>query len=244
MTAERNWLAYYLYLGNTERVTWGSTALVELTSPSPQDCVNVISQLATDIQHDRIYLHSSSPESTVLLLSQIHQTKIRKLEIVDTLLNEQHMYLIIQCLLNNQLKGLYLNNTKLTSSNLSSLTDAVSINTSLEILQIEREEITKDDVSHISKLLTVHKTLKRLDLFGCGISDSGVQCLSSSLLHNYTLFELNLRGNQFTSTGIQYLIHLLTTNNTIRQILLDCKYKSSSEQLEEYTKIRHRLFFS
>ena len=225
-------------------MTWGSIGLVELSSPTPQDCVDVISQLVTDIQHDKIYLHSSFPESTVLLLSQIHQTKIRKLEIVDTSLDEQHTYFITQCLLNNQLKRLHLNNTKLTSNILSSLTAAVSVNTSLEILQIEREKIIEDDVSHISKSLTVNKTLKRLDLFGCGISDSGVQCISSSLLHNDTLFELNLRGNEFTSAGIQCLFHLLTTNNTIRQILLDYKYKSSSEQLEEYTKIRHRLFFS
>ena len=108
---------------------WYSTG-VELYSPTPQDCVDVISELATDIQHDYIHLYSSSSESTVLLLSQIHQTKIRELLIYNTSLDEQHMYCITQCLLNNQLKGLYLWNTKLTSNLLSSLTAAVSINTS------------------------------------------------------------------------------------------------------------------
>ena len=105
---------------------WYSTGGVRLHSLTPQDCVNVISQLVTDIQ---IYLYTSSPESTVLLLSQIHQTKIRELLIVGTSLDEQHMYCITQCLLNNQLKRLYLFNTKLTSNLLSA---AVSINTSLE----------------------------------------------------------------------------------------------------------------
>ena len=227
---------------------WYSTVVVRLTSPTPQDCVDVISQLATDIhvQYESIYLRSSSdPESTVLLLSQIHQTKIRELEIADTSLDEQHMYCIAQCLLNNQLKELYLYNTELTSNLLSSLTDAVSINTSLEGLQLAREQITEDDVGRISKLLTVNKTLQRLDLNYCGISDSGIQSLSSSLLHNDTLTELDLRYNQFTSAGIQYLFHLLTTNNTIKRLVIDYDHRSrSSEQLKEYTQIKDRLEFS
>ena len=221
---------------------WSSNG-VALESPTPQDCVNVISQLVTDIQHDYISLYSSSPESTVLLLSQIHQTKIRKLEIFNTSLDEQHMYCITQCLLNNQLKGLDLINTKLTSNLLSSLTAAVSINTSLERLELAYEDITEDDVGRISKLLTVNKTLQLLELYYCGISDSGIQSLSSSLLHNDTLIELDLRYNQFTSAGIQYLFHLLTTNNTIKRLLIDYKHRSSSEQLKEYTQIKDRVVF-
>ena len=216
---------------------------VVLNSPNPQDCVDVISQLA-NIQHYRIDLHSSSPESTVLLLSQIHQTKIRELLIFDTSLDEQHMYCITQCLLNNQLKRLFLWNTKLTSNLLASLTAAVSINTSLERVELWREEITEDDVGRISKLLTVNETLQRLDLNYCGISDSGIQSLSSSLLHNNTLTELDLCYNQFTSAGIQYLFHLLATNNTIKRLVIDSKHRSSSEQLKEYTQIKDRLVFS
>ena len=220
---------------------WSSTE-VALNSPTPQDCVNVISdlELATD---DSIYLRYSSPESTVLLLSQIHQTKIRELVIADTSLDEQHMYCITHCLVNNQLKRLWLFNIKLNSNLLSSLTAAVSINTSLEILQLEHEEITEDDVNHISKVLTVNKTLQKLYLRNCGISDSVVQSLSSSLLHNNTLTVLNLCRNQFTSAGIQYLFHLLTTNNTIKRLYIDSKHESSSEQLKEYTQIKDRLIF-
>ena len=222
---------------------WYSTGVVQLYSPTPQDCVDVISELVTDIQYDYIRLYTSSPESTLLLLSQIHQTKIRELMISHTSLDEQHMYCITQCLLNNQLKELRLYNTKLTSNLLSSLTAAVSINTSLERLQLWDEEITEDDVGRISKLLTVNKTLQRLDLNYCGISDSGIQSLSSSLLHNDTLTELDLRWNQFTSAGIQYLFHLLTTNNTIKRLYIDYKHKSSSEQLKEYMQIKDRLDF-
>ena len=223
---------------------WYRTGLVVLISPTPQDCVDVISQLVTDIQYDYISLLSSSPKSTVLLLSQIHETKIRELVIANTSLDEQHIYCITQCLLNNQLKQLWLWNTKLTSNLLSSLTAAVSINTSLEILQLAYEEITEDDVSRISKLLTVNKTLQWLYVINCGISDSGIQSLSSSLLHNDKLTELDLSGNQFTSAGIQYLFHLLTTNNTIKRLYIDSKHKSSSKQLKEYTQIKDRLDFS
>ena len=212
-------------------MNWSNNG-VRLNSPTPQDCVDVISQLATNIQHDRIDLRYSSPESTVLLLSQIHQTKIRELWIYYTSLDEQHMYCITQCLLNNQLKELDLINTKLTSNLLSSLTAAVSINTSLETLKLWREQITEDDVGRISKLLTVNKTLQSLVLINCGISDSGVQSLSSSLLHNDTLTVLHLSHNQFTSAGI------------IKRLQIDEKHRSSSEQLKEYTQIKDRLVFS
>ena len=197
------------------------------------------------MQHNTIHLYTSDPDSTLVLLSQIHQTTgIRKLEIAYTTLNEEHLYCVSQCLLNNQLKTLHLSNTKLNSNLLSSLTAAVSINTSLETLELWNVEITEDDVDHISKLLTVNKTLQRLDLYNCGISDSGIQSLSSSLLHNDTLTELDLRNNQFTSAGIQYLFHLLTTNNTIKRLYIDSKHRSSSEQLKEYTQIKDRLDFS
>ena len=157
--------------------------------------------------------------------------------IADTSLDEQHMYCITQCLLNNQLKRLWLLNT---SNLLSSLTAAVSINTSLEELQLWSVEITEDDVGRISKLLTANKTLQKLDLIDCHISDSGIQSLSSSLLHNNTLTELNLCNNQFTSAGIHYLFHLLTANNTIKRLVID-KHRSSSEQLKDYTQIKDRL---
>ena len=224
-------------------MNWYSNGVVRLNSPTPQDCVDVISQLVKDIQHDNIQLYSSSPESTLVLLSQIYQTKIRKLVIADTSLDEQHMYCITQCLLNNQLKRLCLYKTKLTSNLLSSLTAAVSINTSLEILELAYVDITEDDVGCISKLLTANKTLQSLDLYNCGISDSVVQSLSSSLLHNNTLTELDIRRNQFTSAGIQYLFRLLTTNNTIKRLVIDRKHRSSSKQLKEYTQIKDRLVF-
>ena len=219
---------------------WSNT-VVQLSSPTPQDCLDVISQL---LEHHRIDLWYSSSDSTALLLSQIHQTKTRELKIFHTLLDEEHMYCITKCLLNNQLKDLDLYNTKLTSNLLSSLTAAVFINTSLERLKLWHEEITEDDVVHISKLLTVNKTLQRLHFYNCGISDSGIQSLSSSLLHNNTLTELNLRCNQFTSAGMQYLFHLLTTNNTIKRLYIDKEHRSSSEQLKEYTQIKDRLVFS
>ena len=67
---------------------------VQLTSPLQQYCVDVVSQLVTEIHY------SSSPESTLL---QIHQTELRELETVS----------LMQCLLNNQLKRLYFWNAKL-----------------------------------------------------------------------------------------------------------------------------------
>ena len=224
---------------------WYSYGVVQLNSPSLQDCVDVISQLITqmsNIKHDRVYLQYSFPDSTLLFLSQMYLTGVKELRISHTPINEEHMYCITHCLLNNQLKHLHLYNTKLTSNVLSILANAT--NTSLKTLEIAAEEITEYDVNCIGEILMVDKALQRLELWNCGITDNGIRSLSNCLLKNNTLVELNLCHNPFTSAGIQYLFCLLTTNNTIKRLVIDRElYKSSSEQLKEYTHIKHRLVF-
>ena len=174
---------------------WVSDGVLYLYSPSLQDCIDVISQLTAETlnkKQDYIYLCYSSPDSTLVLMSQIYRTEIKKLEISDTPLNEDHMYCISECVVNNQLKELHLINTNLANNILSTLIAAIIINTSLEKLQLWNIETTEDDVINTSKVLSVNKTLQRLTLINCGITDNGVQYLSNSLLLNSTLSELSL----------------------------------------------------
>ena len=218
---------------------------VDLRSPSPQLCVTVISDLIKElpnVQHDYIRLFSSSPDSTLVMLSQLYQIQTRRLMISDTQLNEEHIYCISRCVISNNLKELHLSNTKLTNNELKTLTDALEVNTSLEKLILWYVEITEGDVSRISKVLADNKTLQTLYLINCGITDDGVKLLSSSLLHNYTLTVLDLRSNPLmSSNSIHHLVQLLSLNKTIKTLYIDSKHKSSTEQYKNYEQIKHRL---
>ena len=63
---------------------------VRLDSPSTVECENVMRELKyqkeqNKIKHSSIYLHHSSDESTSLILSQVHQTGVGRLQIYDTM---------------------------------------------------------------------------------------------------------------------------------------------------------------
>ena len=222
---------------------------VYLYTPSPQQCADVMSDLIKqlpNIKHNYIRLWSASAESTLVLVSQIHKTGIRRLLIYDTHLNEDHVYCISQCLINNQLKYLWIRNTELASNELVMLTNAIRTNNSLEKFDIWDETFAEEDViNNISELLTVNKKLQNLTLYNCGITDEGVKSLSSSLLHNSTLNVLDLRNNLFISyDGIQHLLELISTSNSTLELVIEKKHKSSVQQeFKKYDQIKYRLRF-
>ena len=178
-------------LGDTGSVNWTSTE-VDLFSPSPQQCTSVVSKLIDElpnVQHDSIYLRSSSADSTLLLLSQLHQTGTRELNISNTPLNDEHIYCLTHC-------------------------------------------------------LQVYNKLEYLSLYKCNITDNEVKSLSNSLLHNNTLTGLYLYNNpQISSDGIQHLLHLLFNNETIKELDIDRKHRSSFKNHKNYQQITHRLVF-
>ena len=225
-------------------MNWNKDDVV-IDSPSPQQCFEVVSNLIMikeDIKHDTLRLFKSSPDSTLVLLSQLSLTGIRKLCIQHSLLNEDIICCISQCLINNQLEYLWFDSIHITSNELTVLTDAIKVNTSLKELCIVNQHVTKGDIDHIGEVLIVNETLASLELRCLDITDDEVKSLSNSLLHNSTLTELHLHSNECISTdGVQHLLKMLSKNVTIKLMKIDYKHMSSCQQFENYSNIKDRI---
>ena len=153
-------------LGDTGRVNWYST-VVYLYSPSPQQCTSVVSKLIDElpnVQHDRIYLNSSSADSTLLLLSQLHRTETRVLHISNTPLNDEHIYCLTHCLqVHNKLEYLSLNNCNITDNGVKSLSNSLlHNNTPTRLYLYNNPQISSDGIQHLLHLLYNNKTIMTL----------------------------------------------------------------------------------
>lgn len=225
-------------------VKWFSNG-VELNSPSPQQCVNVISELLKpDVNHVSIRLSSSAPDSTVVLLSQLYRIGLRQLEIHNSPLNDGCAYSISQSVSNNQLKLLDVRNTSLTSNGLTILAGAVKIDTSIERLVLSDEKINDEDIQQICEVVVANETLKDLTLSNCDITDNGIIDLSTSLQYNNTMTSLDLRRNLFTADGVYHLLEVLATSNSIKKVEIGKEHEGSSQKFKKYELIKNKLLFS
>ena len=147
-------------------MNWGNT-YVDLTSPSPQQCNSVVSELIDElpnVQHDQIYLSSSSADSTLLLLSLLHQTGTRGLYIYDTPLNDEHIYCLAHYLqVYNKLEFLRFEDCNIADNGMKSLSNSLLQNNTLTRLYIDNNpQISSDGIQHLLHLLSNNKTIKIL----------------------------------------------------------------------------------
>ena len=191
----------WFILGGTGRVDWGSDS-VYLSSPSPVQCNEVISNINNN--HKMIHLRSSSTNSTVSLLSstKLHTLNLRRLEIEDTpLTNDCIQYLCI--LLTN--------------------------NETIQELFIKHHSISDRGVTNICQALEHNSTLTSLDLYENPlITSTSGQALSHLLLNNSSLVELNLRSTSLSTESILLILQSLSNNNNIlRRLRLDKRHKET-----------------
>ena len=190
----------WLILGGAGRVNWDSDK-VSLSSPSPVQCNEVISNINNN--HKEIRLNSSSTNSTVSLLSstKLHTLNLRSLEIYYTpLTNDCIQYLCI--LLTN--------------------------NKTIQELVIWRHSISDKGVTNICQALEHNSTLTSLNLYRNPLftSTSG-QALSHLLLNNSSLVELDLRLTSLSTESILLILQSLSNNNNIRRLMLDKRHKET-----------------
>lgn len=235
------WLATKIILVEAQAVAWHNDGVI-LHSPSPQQCADVVSRLTNETSHYWISLYSSSPDSTLALVSQIGQTGLNKMKICNTPLNDECMRQICQCIKKNQLNTLLFYNTSLNDKRMTILIEAVNKSPQLERLYFGKEGIG-ENISLIIKLLTVNVTLKRLTLFDCGITDALIKSLSNSLQDNETLNYIDLSGNSLTADGINNLIDVLMANYNIKELEADDKHRGTFLEHRKYVVIRNRLKF-
>ena len=174
---------------------------VYLTSPSPVQCNEVISNINNN--HKKIDLYYSSTNSTVSLLSstKLHTLNLRRLDIWYTpLTNDCIQYLCI--LLTN--------------------------NKTIQELVIRSNSISDRGVTNICQALEHNSTLTSLDLYiNPLITSTSGQALSHLLLNNSSLVELNLWRTSLSTESILLILQSLSNNDNIRRLRLDKRHKET-----------------
>ena len=203
-------------LGRTDGGVYWYSNSVELYSPSPVHCEEVISKLNNN--HKRIELISSSTHSTVVLLSspKLYTLTLRELEIWRTPLPHDCIQYLCQLLTNNK---------------------------SIQELEIWDNSISDRGVADICKVLEHNSTITILNLsYNPLITSASAQALSHLLLNNSTLSELNLSGTSLSSESLLLLLQSLSANKNMKRLTLDYRHeKTCINTYLYYHLIRHRV---
>ena len=174
---------------------------VELWSPSPVDCKEVIRKLNNN--HKRIELQRSSTHSAVVLLSspKLYTLTLRELEIWHTPLPHDYIQYLCQLLTNNK---------------------------SIQELAIWGNSISDRGVADICKALEHNSTITSLNLsINSLITSASAQALSHLLLNNSTLSELDLRVTSLSSESLLHLLQSLSVNKNMKRLKLDNRHKET-----------------
>ena len=225
---------HYIYIltlfitGHTGRVEWrDDIKYVWLISPTIEQCEEVVSRLITEQQTKGsrwcIRLRSSSPESALVIISNLSKCAVMTLYIHSTPLDNICLSTLSAELqtTNKTMINLYLRYSSLTGG-IKQISDALFTNTTLKLLSLTNVTITDEDTSNLSTMLSINKTLDILDLINCNITDNGVRYICEGLTKNPTLTELNIRYNpQITSASTSTIAELINTTKSLTELDLD-----------------------
>ena len=224
---------YYIYIltlfitGHTGRIEWrDDIKYVWLISPTIEQCKEVVSRLIKEQQTKgsrwRINLRSSSPESVLIIISNLSKYAVMTLDIHSTSLDSICMSTLSTELqtTNKTMEKLILRYCSLTGG-IKQISDALFTNTTLEVLALINVTITDEDTSHLSTMLSINKTLKTLQLSNCNITDNGVRYIYEGLTKNQTLTGLNIGYNpHITSVSTSTIVELINTTKSLTVLRL------------------------
>ena len=275
---------HYIYIltlfitGHTGRVEWRDDIKnVWLISPTIEQCEEVVSRLTKEQQTKgsrwRICLRSSSPESALVIISNLSKCAVGALDIHTTPLDSICISTLSAELqtTNKTMISLVFRYSSLTGG-IKQISDALFTNTTLKLLSLINVTITDEDTSNLSTMLSINKTLAILRLSNCNITDNGVQYICDGLTKNRTLTELTINYNsQITSASTSTIAELINTtksltkldldstslnnddiktictvlieNTTIQTIYLSKQHKEYCMKLDSYQVIKDRLQF-
>ena len=225
---------HYIYIlplfitGHTGRVEWRDDIRnVWLISPTIEQCEEVVSKLTKEQQTKgsrwRIRLRSSSPESALVIISNLSNCAVMTLDIHSTPLDSMCISTLSAELqtTNKSMINLILRYSSLTGG-IKQISDALFTNTTLKLLSLTNVTITDEDTSNLSTMLSNNKTLNKLYLSNCNIADNAVRYICEGLTKNQTLTWLNISYNpQITSASTTTIAELINTTNSLTDLQLD-----------------------
>ncbi|CAG8533896.1 13543_t:CDS:2, partial [Gigaspora rosea] len=146
---------------------------------------------------------------------------------------------LMTILLNNNITGISLRSTKISSEMVTNLAQELKSNKiKLRYLNLSRNEISNDAMGILVEALEDNKTLKNLDLSDITGAGQVGQEWTRSLEKNKTLKTLNLSNCNIRNNVVNALEKALRTNNTLSDLDLSCNSCSMSNLLKALEKNR------
>ena len=224
---------HYIYIltlfitEHTGRLEWRDDIKnVWLISPTIEQCEEVVRRLIKEQQTKgsrwNIRLRSSSPESALVIISNLSKCAVRTLDIHSTPLDNICISTLSAELqtTNKTMINLILRYSSLTGG-IKQISDALFTNTTLELLALINVTITDEDTSNLSTMLSINKTLETLELSNCDITDNGVRYICEGLTKNQTLTVLSISNNhQITSASTSTIAELINTTKSLTKLYL------------------------
>lgn len=202
MCLHNNYLCFAIV--NNKCVQWDAdNASVHLTSPTVEQCEEVLSQLKETNEYWRIILESSTPESSLKVFSNINESLVRGLDILHTTLDNCCISELSHVLSSDKtMNVLYLMSSPLPPNSLQMLCKALSSNKTIKTFLLSGDDnFTDEDIPHVCKMLSINTTLEQLYLDCSNITDFGEQQISEVLVQNNTLITLYINGSYLRNTN-------------------------------------------
>ena len=148
--------------------------------------------------HWWIALKSLSPDSSLIVFSNLNECLVRPLNISNTSLEVvcvTEYSRVLSC--NETIEELHLVSSPLGPNGIELLSNALCTNTVLKGMWLTDDDTIKDqDIAHISNMLSANTILKDLRLNCPNITEFGEQQLSEVLTNNETLTTLYINGHR------------------------------------------------
>lgn len=215
-------ISFYAAVDNGKVEWFDFENRIILTSPSTNQCEEALSRLKEEQETEKewnIFLTKSSPESTLVIISNLNEYIVKTLDIRNCLLSNACMSTLSEVFVKNEtIKRLYIYSSQLDGG-IKQFCNALLTNTSLERLVMWSVTLTDEDITHLSDVLASNKTLTGLTLSNCNITDNGIESVIKGLSQNQTLTFLNIGGNPLiTSISASRIVELLNTTTSLKEL--------------------------
>uniref|UniRef100_A0A1X7TW36 SH3 domain-containing protein n=1 Tax=Amphimedon queenslandica TaxID=400682 RepID=A0A1X7TW36_AMPQE len=223
--------------GVTGSINRGSDS-VSLTSPSPVQCNEVISNINNN--HKEIDLRYSSTNSTVSLLSstKLHTLNLRRLEIRSTpLTNDCIQYLCILLTNNKTIQELVISIHSISDRGVTNICRALEHNSTLTSLYLyDNPLISSASGRALSYLVLNNSSLVELNLRHTSLSTKSILLILQSLMD----YEHAVQGYQWLGTAANYKY-----KTRIRRLILDHRHKETciNHHLINYYLIQDSVYW-
>ena len=167
----------------------------------------------------------------VQLVSSLHGSKLRKLNMTRTGISDPDFECLASCIHSTtSLEELWIGEEEISVESINSLCKALSANSSMRRLFFSVFHLTTPHCVCLGQLLRhpIHCQIGELCLYDCSLTSDGVGEVISGLSHNHTLRQLNLRWTQIGSAGAVAIATMLKTNRSLKRLYLErCDIGSS-----------------